>query len=359
MKTIVHVVQHLRPGGIEVMVLDMLRFADKANKVFVVSLEGSKETSLQAWPRLKDHENQLFFLNKHPGLKPKLLMTMRNLLSTLKADVVHSHHIGPLLYGNVAARIANVPVRIHTEHDAWHLDNDVDVRLEKLACYLSKPKLVADADFVKEKLANVLEDIPVETIHNGIDCERFKPGDTNIARKHLNLPMNKKIVGCSGRMEWVKGQDTLLYALKRLPSSVVLVIAGHGTQRSSLEELTKKLNLQKRVFFLGFTDDMVSFYQALDLYCLPSRNEGFPLSTLEAQACNIPCVATDVGGVKEAICLESGQLVAADNPSLMYEALSSMLNCTNALTPRNYIVKNYDIRNMTSAYEKLCNKGEM
>ncbi|GLQ75618.1 glycosyltransferase [Vibrio penaeicida] len=358
MKTIVHVVQHLRPGGIEVMVLDMLRFADKANKVFVVSLEGSKENSLRAWPRLKDHESQLFFLNKHPGLKPKLLMTMRNLLSTLKADVVHSHHIGPLLYGNVAARIANVPIRIHTEHDAWHLDNDVDVRLEKLACYLSQPKLVADADFVKEKLANVLEDIPVETIHNGIDCERFVPGDTNIARERLNLPIDKKIIGCSGRMEWVKGQDTLLYALKGLPSNVVLAIAGHGTQRSSLEALTKKLNLEERVFFLGFTDDMVSFYQALDLYCLPSRNEGFPLSTLEAQSCNVRCVATDVGGVKEAICPESGTLVTPDNSSLMNEALSSVLNGENSCTPRNYIVKNYDIRNMTSAYEKLCNKGE-
>lgn len=79
----------------------------------------------------------------------------------------------------------------------------------------------------------------------------------------------------------------------------------HGTQRSSLEALTKKLNLEERVFFLGFTDDMVSFYQALDLYCLPSRNEGFPLSTLEAQSCNVRCVATDVGGVKEAICPES------------------------------------------------------
>lgn len=60
MKTIVHVVQHLRPGGIEVMVLDMLRFADKANKVFVVSLEGSKENSLRALPAKRPRKSAIF-----------------------------------------------------------------------------------------------------------------------------------------------------------------------------------------------------------------------------------------------------------------------------------------------------------
>lgn len=60
MKTIVHVVQHLRPGGIEVMVLDMLRFADKANKVFVVSLEGSKDKALKSEVEIKGSRASAF-----------------------------------------------------------------------------------------------------------------------------------------------------------------------------------------------------------------------------------------------------------------------------------------------------------
>ncbi|CCN85211.1 putative Glycosyltransferase SypP [Vibrio nigripulchritudo SFn27] len=358
MKTIVHVVQHLRPGGIEVMVLDMLRFADKANKVFVVSLEGSKDKALQSWPRLKDHEHQLFFLDKTPGIELGLFMKMKNLLSSLKADVVHSHHIGPLLYGNVTARFANVPVRIHTEHDAWHLNEDSEVRIEKLARYLSKPKMVADAEFVKDKLVRIFDDIPVETIHNGVDCDHFTPGAASIAREKLGLPNNKRIIGCSGRVEHVKGQDTLIHALKDMPCNVILAIAGDGSEKESLMALAEELKLEDRVLFLGFVSDMVNFYRSLDLYCLPSRNEGFPLSTLEAQACDIPVVATDVGGVKESLCLKSGQLVLPDNAPLMSEILVSMLNCPSPFSPRSYVVENYDIRNMTSAYEKLCDQGE-
>ncbi|MCV5754523.1 glycosyltransferase, partial [Escherichia coli] len=83
----------------------------------------------------------------------------------------------------------------------------------------------------------------------------------------------------------------LIEAFSHLESHTHLAIAGDGSQREQLEHLVRTLKLEQRVTFLGLVDDMPSFYQSLDLFCLPSLQEGFPLSTLEAQACDIPCVA--------------------------------------------------------------------
>lgn len=129
------------------------------------------------------------------------------------------------------------------------------------------------------------------------------------ARTSLNLPTDKHIIGCAGRLEHVKGQDQLIKALTLLPKNMVVAFAGGGTKRNQLEQLTSRLNLSDRVIFLGLVEDMTTFYGALDTFCLPSRHEGLPLSTLEAQACNIPTVAMNVGAVDETLCPVSGTLV--------------------------------------------------
>ncbi|MGF1808037.1 glycosyl transferase, partial [Aliivibrio sifiae] len=63
MKTIVHVVQHLAPGGLEAMVLDMLTFTNPKHNIMVVSLDGTLDSALNGWPRLKEYQHQLIFLN--------------------------------------------------------------------------------------------------------------------------------------------------------------------------------------------------------------------------------------------------------------------------------------------------------
>ena len=351
--TVVQIVQHLRPGGIETMALDLATLGEARDQTVIISLEGDRDTMIESWPRLVPLRNRLFFLNKKPGLQVNLFFELRKLLITLQADVVHTHHIGPLLYGGSAARLAGVRQLIHTEHDAWHLNDGKRRRLQSSLIKLLQPLFVADADTVA---SNAREKMKLENIHvikNGIDTKRFRPGCQAAARTNLRLPLDVKLVGCSGRLEEVKGQHVLIEAISTLPADTHLVLAGSGTQRSNLVKQVDAAGLNDRVSFLGHIDDMPTFYQALDVFCLPSLNEGLPLAPLEAQACGIPTVASNVGGTHEAICPLTGTLVEAANAAQMAAAIQTRLTCPDAFSPRLFVKQEGDIQHMLKQYFQL------
>lgn len=363
-KKVVHIVQRLAPGGLETLTLDLLRFANPNDHVLIISLEGTKQESLQNWPRLQHYSDQLVFLDKVPGITLHTILTLIKIFKSIKPDVVHTHHIGPLLYGNIAARLSSVPSRIHTEHDVWHLNSKKHVILQKLALIAAKPILVADAIRVSQQLKMHFNYEKTVTIKNGIDCQKFRPASKLNARKALSLPFHKTVIGSAGRLETVKGHDLIIKALTFLPKHVSLAIAGDGSQKERLMALARKLGVEQRVIFLGLVEDMPQFYQSLDLFCLPSRYEGFPLSPLEAQACNIPTIVTDVGSASETLCHDSGYLAKAnDIPSLAHVLLRAVSEINNDVIgvefkpqvsfPRTFVLNNNEVRHMVRAYEEL------
>jgi glycosyltransferase involved in cell wall biosynthesis len=350
---VVQVVQHLSPGGIETMALDLQAFRSVGERTHVISLEGSKAEALSRWPRLQPFADWLVFLDKRPGLQPTLVMSLRRLLRDLRADVVHTHHVGPLIYGGLAARLAGVKHLVHTEHDAWHLDDPRRRRLQRLILTLTRPTLVADADAVAAGVRQHLHRDQVLVIRNGIDTQRFRPADKCTARGELGLPQDVRLIGCAGRLEPVKGQDVLLDALHQLPSDVHLALAGSGSTEQALRRQVDDLKLSERVHFLGRIDDMPGFYQALDVFCLPSRREGMPLSPLEAQACGVPALVTATGGSREAVCPHTGVLVPRGDALAMADALERLLSAPPTLSPRTFVEREADVRNMARAYAAL------
>ena len=190
MKTIVQIVQHLRPGGIETMALELDKFfAARGDRSYIVSLEGSPEAAMAAWPRLKQHRQSIVFLDKPEKFSLPFLLRVFNKLKKLNCSVLHTHHIGPLLYGGFAARMLGLKVHVHTEHDAWHLENSRQRSLQRWLLRISRPKLVADADSVGEALTRFLDVDDLTVIRNGIDTDRFTPGDSRDARHRLGLPL--------------------------------------------------------------------------------------------------------------------------------------------------------------------------
>ncbi|NOI29393.1 glycosyltransferase [Vibrio coralliilyticus] len=352
-KTTIHVVQHLAPGGLETLAINMLKFAKPDENVFLISLEGSRCETLANWPSLKNIEDKLIFLTKKPGFDFEAISKLRKLFKQFKPRVVHTHHIGPLIYGATAAKLAGVQHIVHTEHDAWHLNNQKHLLLQSLALKLSRPNLVADAGLVKEQLDEKLNYANITVIKNGIDCERFKPGSQAQARCELGLPAHGKIIGSAGRLEKVKGHDILLKALPLINSNVTLAIAGIGSQKDALTRLAEDLSISHQVRFLDLVEDMPTFYRALDVFCMPSRCEGFPLAPLEAQACGVPTVATNVGGTNETLCPITSQLAEAENSSELALKLSQMLLESPQSSPRQFVVNNNDIRKMVDAYSAI------
>ncbi len=358
MDTVVQVVQHMRPGGIETMALDLVNFCEKHEKSLIISLEGDRESAVQYWPRLKPVSDKLIFLKKKPGLNPSLIYQLSRLLKGMKANVVHTHHIGPLLYAGIASRLSGVKHLIHTEHDAWHLSNPRRCRLQRWTIRLTRPQLIADADSVAISVKKQLRlNKTINVIHNGIDTERFIPGNQSNARQYFGLPQNVQLVGCSGRLEKVKGQKNLILSLSQLPDTVHLALAGEGSLEIELRQLVKSLKLDNRVHFLGRIDEMPTFYQALDIFCLPSLNEGLPLSPLEAQSCGITSAVTDVGGSAEALCPDSGRLIPADNISAMSSVIHKTLKHPGKIDPRCFVQQHRDVRLMARSYTAIRQKG--
>ena len=347
------VVQHLSAGGIETMALDLLRYADKNEHMLLISLEGRKEDALTHWPVLRPFSDKLIFFDKQPGWQLKLIWQLRNWMKQRTINSVHTHHIGPLIYAGIASKFAGVKKLIHTEHDVWHLSNRKRRLLQSILIKLTSPIMVADANIVAKVIKSYWPHLHVQTIHNGIDTERFKPGDSHSARLKLGLPADVTLVGCSGRLEPVKGQKTLIDAFTHLPANVHLAIAGSGSCENQLRQQTKTLGLDKRVHFLGRIDDMPSFYQAIDLFCLPSQKEGMPLAPLEAQACGARAVVTDVGGSAEALCPKTGYLVPANDSEKMAEQLNIALAEKNTQSPRDFVIANGDVRSMAKSYASL------
>ncbi|MGL6177550.1 MAG: glycosyltransferase [Vibrionaceae bacterium] len=348
---ILQIVQHLKPGGLEIMVLELLRLSRFRARMKIVSLEGDKASALQQWPRLIPYQEQLIFLNKPVKFSLSTQAQLRNLIAAEGAKLIHTHHIGPLFYGALSAFFSKA-AHVHTEHDAWHYAETSHRRLRLFIKMLNEPVCTAVSDFVAKTLVQYGQSAP-QVIKNGVDVHYFAAGDKLAARQALGLSPTAWLLGCGGRLEAVKGHEFLLRALALLDDDYHLAIAGSGALQGALQQLCAQLQLTSRVHFLGFQSDMARFYQALDLFCLPSLNEGYPLSVLEAQACNIPAAISSVGGAVETLAPESGVILHSLEAPLLAEQIAAHFSHPKATQPRQFVLQHADLQQMVNQYDLL------
>ncbi len=156
----------------------------------------------------------------------------------------------------------------------------------------------------------------VRVIHNGVSLSEFAPSKTDGAgiRTKLNIGPDEFVLVCAARLNHQKGIDTLLAAMGRVVRDGVnckCIIVGDGPLKEPLMKQTLDLALSSCVFFEGFHEDVRPYLHAASAFVLTSRREGLPLAILEAMACGLPCIVTDVGGNAEAVTNEAEGLVVA------------------------------------------------
>jgi glycosyltransferase involved in cell wall biosynthesis len=161
-----------------------------------------------------------------------------------------------------------------------------------------------------------------------------------------SLQEKKKIViGAIGRLDRTKGFDIIIGALKHLQKSnknFVLKIAGSGYYEPNLRNLVNQLKLEDKVEFLGWIKNKKEFFESIDIFCLPSKNEPFGIVILEAMKYGKPIIATDADGPREILCHEKDSLIVALSPeSNIEERLSnSILRLSEEEGLANLFVKN-------------------
>jgi glycosyltransferase involved in cell wall biosynthesis len=167
---------------------------------------------------------------------------------------------------------------------------------------------------------------------NGVDTVVWRP-DAEVRgafRRILDLK-GKFLWLAAGRLDPVKDYRTLLEAMVEVPEAARLVIAGSGPMEGELHRLSAELGLEDRVQFLGFEPNVLRWMLAADGFVLSSRWEGLPMVILEAAACAVPAVATDVPGTREVVVDGlTGFLAEEGSAQGLQEAMTRMMQAPRA-----------------------------
>lgn len=227
--------------------------------------------------------------------------------------------------------------------------------------------VTAVSRFLKEKtLTNYNIEKDIEVIYNFIDIEKYKPKESELFRKHL-APCGEKVLVHTSNFRLVKRVADTIRVLdkvkKEIPAKLVLV--GDGPDRSDCERLTRELDLQKDVIFLGKQDGLTEILNAADIFLMPSQSESFGLSALEAMACGVPVVSSSVGGLPELnIHNETGYIAEIGDTDRMAKYVVELLTNEKryksfSKNSRERAVKNFDkdliVPKYVEYYERVLN----
>lgn len=195
-------------------------------------------------------------------------------------------------------------------------------------------RVIAPSKAILEQLARSegVDRLKTVRLPNGVDCDRFRPSNHSQrveGRTRLGLPEATYLIGCAARLVPVKRHEDLIAGFAMIAKAhpdARLVLVGDGSLHEQLAQQVHELDLDDQVLFLGEVRNMEQLLPVLDAFVLASSTEGMSNAILEAMACGLPIVATDVGGNPELVQPGStGYLVEPFRPDEMARGLSELL----------------------------------
>jgi glycosyltransferase involved in cell wall biosynthesis len=268
------------------------------------------------------------------------------ILRQFRPHIVHTHTAKAGVLGRIAARLAGVPVIVHTYHGHVLRSYFGPVRnalfrgLERVLGWTSDA-LVAVSQSVKDDLVTlgVADAAKIRVVPLGLELGTLTGTLTRgRLRTESGVANGVPLIGVVGRLAPVKDLPTFLAAarlVRRAVPQARFAIVGDGEERSALEASTAGLSLQDVVHFHGWHRDMAAVYGDLDVVVNCSRNEGTPVALIEALAAGRSVVATNVGGTPDLLARgEHGLLVPAGDPEALAAAIVDVLQAPDAARAR-------------------------
>jgi glycosyltransferase involved in cell wall biosynthesis len=290
-----------------------------------------------------------------------LIWRLARLLRRERVDLLHCQNKQARIFGVLAGRLAGVPV-VCTRHGIGPSEGDLDTGLLiRLAARWASHHVAVCRKVLRQGIEiRAIEPKRASVIYNGIDTGRFAA-----QRPPESWRMQPAVIGCVARLSAEKGHRVLLKAVRSLADRGVdfrLRLVGDGPERPALEEEARRLALSDRVDFLGSRSDVAELMTHFRLFVLPSLTEGLPLTVIEAMASGLPVVASDVGGIGEAVRDEvSGLLAPAGTPEALADAIGRLLadpdRCSRMGSEgRRIAVGQFDLSVMARGYAELYEK---
>jgi glycosyltransferase involved in cell wall biosynthesis len=349
---VVHVVTSLAAGGLERVVLDLVRCRTTAAfDARVICLDASGVVGEEFLPLGVPVETI-----GTAGSVPARIVRLARRLRRLRPHIVHTHNPQAQLHGAWAARLSGGPVVVYTRHGRGRPEGRAVAALGRLATAWTTCCVAVSEDAAR--VARDIERVPdrkLRVIHNGIDVDRHTPP----AKRPPDSAARAVTVG---RLDPVKDQATLLRASRLVVDQMPgyrLDVVGDGPSRPELEALRETLGLADHVRFHGYRADVGPYLAAAGLFVLSSVSEGVPLALLEAMASGLPAVATDVGGIREVVVPDTtGSLVAPGSPEALADAMVTLQTQPGALdrmgrAARRRVEEQFNLRGVVAQYEGL------
>ena len=375
---VAHIIARMITGGADENTLFTMEGLDK-NKYEVDLITGEEfDESI-----LNKVKNNLFGIIQIKGLKWKLnflhdpivLLKLIKLLKRKGYDIVHTHTTKAGILGRIAARISGVPVIVHGLHGSTfqafnsRLLNWLLFLFERLTgrytdAYISVSRIISET-YIKKGIGKKDNHF---TVYSGIELTKFYQARDKINHKEkyekLGIHAGDFIIGNVARLELRKGHKFLLEVFRNIVEKqkdcpAKLLIIGEGNKREGLENYVKELNLEGKVIFAGYREDVEELMAVMDIFVLTSLREGLPRVLVQAAAVGMPSVVFNVDGVSEIIKDNyNGFLVDVKNLEELENRILQYMNnkelvLLHGRNGREFIKNKWSIKGMVDRIDKI------
>ena len=319
----------------QTFIAPVLRYLSKRGYEAAVACSQESAADGPAPSEIQDIEGcRVFSVSIPRAIRPfQDLLAIRQLCRVIrefKPDVIHTQTSKAGIVGRLAARLAGVPVIIHTAH-AFPFHAYLPWPVQWAYIWIERwvagwtDLIMVDTDSVRMDglRQRIVQDASrIVTVPMGVDLTRFSPslGGPDTLRESLGLGRRALVVGTVARLVPDKGLECFLRMAGLICAErkdVKFLIVGEGPLRHSLEQMAKSIGIGPDVVFAGHRTDIPELMQVMDLFVLPTRREGFGVVFAEAMAMGKATVGSDIGPIAEV--LEAGitgYLAPADDPNV-------------------------------------------
>ena len=362
---VLHLVHHFAVPGIGGFVRVLLPHLDQQNYCWHVGALSGPGDLQEEFRSLG--ASVVDFSDKQNGSKNSI-RRIRDYVVANRIRIIHSHSVRTTLAAAAAITGKRQPIHLATEHlfySPWDRRwGAAYTLLDRFSLYLPD-HIVA----ISQRMYHQIVALPglspkrITIIRTAVDCDAFyAPNQRDPCRSEFGMAPESPVIGYTGRLEKQKRLETLLkgfsLVLVRYPQARLMIV-GEGSLSSKLKALANRLGISHAVIWTGFRQDIPRLLAVMDIYVLPSSNEGFAASMLEAMAAGKPVIVTDVGGAREVVTDgRKGILIPPGSASAIGTAIIDLLDHPGKRTAlsqagRTHVVQEFGVQRMVDAYQEV------